>query len=162
MLSRLYLTLAQQLVAGVQASTPLTGGSGAPECRCAISRAYYAAYNVAVDFLDRLGFETTNSHNCHQAVQFALNQSGNASLRDVSTFLNTLHTERRRADYEMRNTRPEEVSHADAMVKVAETAIALVDSVLSDTSLWGAIATAVLNYVNTSQTAALRRKSGKA
>jgi hypothetical protein len=160
MVSRLYLTLAQTLVAGVRAAAPLTGGTGAAECRCAISRAYYAAYNVAVDFLDRLGFETTNNHNCHQAVQFALNQSGNTSLRDVSTYLNTLHTERRRADYEMRNARPEQVSHADTMVKLAESAISLVETVQGDTSLWGSIAIAVLNYVNTSQTAALRRKSG--
>jgi hypothetical protein len=160
MVSRLYLTLAQQLVAGVKAAAPLTGGTGAPECRCAISRAYYAVYNVAADFLYQIGFETTNNHNCHQAVQFALNQSGSAPLRDVSTYLNTLHTERRRADYEMRNTRPEEVAHADAMVRLAESAVDLIESVRADTSLWGAVATAVLNYVNTSQTAALRRRSG--
>ena len=157
MQSRLFLTLAQRLVA--DARTAAAGG-GTAECRCGIGRAYYAAYNVATDFLDRIGFATTNSHNCHQAVQYALNQSGNASLRDVSTYLNVLHTERRLADYEMRNTRPEVVAHADRMVQLAETAIELIEAVQSDTGLWGEIASAVLNYVNTSQTAALRRKSG--
>ncbi len=156
MLSR--LSLAQKLVVDAQTAAPSLGGVA--ECRCAIGRAYYAAYNVAVDFLDRIGFATTNSHNCHQAVQYALNQSGNASLRDVSTFLNVLHTERRLADYEMRNTRPEGVEHADRMVRLAEKAIEFVEAVQSNTSLWGEIAIAVLNYVNTSQTAALRRKSG--
>lgn len=155
MVPRLYLALAQRLIAGPRTSPPEPA-----ECRCAISRAYYAAYNVAADFLDRIGFATTNSHNCHQAVQYALNQSGNASLRDVSTYLNTLHTERRLADYEMRNPRPESAAHADQMVKLAATAIDSVKLVQNDTSLWGAIATAVLNYVLTSQTAALRRKTG--
>lgn len=156
--SRLYLTLAQQLVSGVQAGRPLTGGTGAPECRCAISRAYYAAYNVAVDYLDAIGFRTENVGACHTAVQYALNQSGNASLETVSTNLGTLYSERRKADYEMKNPRPENVVQADAMVKLAESAIALVDAVRSDTSLWGAIATGVLAYITTSGTNALRRK----
>lgn len=158
--SRGYLTLAQQLVAGVQAKTPLTGGTGAPECRDAISRAYYAVYNFAVDFLNRIGFETVNNHSSHQAVQFALNQCGNDSLRTVSTNLNTLHSERRKADYDMRDPHPERVDQAIAMVKVAESAIGRIETVQSDTSLLGAIAMAVLNYITTSQTTGLRRKSG--
>ena len=104
--SRLYLTLAQQLISGVQAATPLTGGAGTPECRCAISRGYYAAYNVAVDFLDVIGFKMENVGSCHTAVQYAFNQCGNASLATVATKLGTLYEERRRADYEMRTRAP--------------------------------------------------------
>jgi hypothetical protein len=58
--ARLYVTLARHLVAGVQSANPLTGGAGATECRCAISRAYYGADNVAVDFLDQIGFKAEN------------------------------------------------------------------------------------------------------
>ena len=110
-----FLTLADQLLTGVRDSVPSTAGDGAPECRCATSRAYYAAYNVAVEFLGRIGFETTNSHNCHHAVQFAFNQSGNASLRTVSANLNSLHSERKVADYEMRNTLSDTYPHANSI-----------------------------------------------
>jgi len=155
-----FLTLADQLLTGVRDSVPSTAGDGAPECRCATSRAYYAAYNVAVEFLGRIGFETTNSHNCHHAVQFAFNQSGNASLRTVSANLNSLHSERKVADYEMRNTLSDTYPHANSIVELARTPIGMIDAVASDTSLWGEIATAVLNYIDMSKTTALRRKSG--
>lgn len=153
---RPFLALARRLA--VEAGT--AHANAAPLCRCAIGRAYYAAYNAAVDFLNRIGFETTNSHACHMAVQYALNQSNDESLRNVSTFLNTLHGERRLADYELRNPSPENVAYAGRLVDMAEEAFRLIEEVEADTSRWGPIATAVLNYVTTSQTAALRRKSG--
>lgn len=152
------MTLARALVAGVQANTPLTSGAGRAECRCAISRAYYGAYNVAVDLLDKIGFKTENVGACHTAVQHVLNNSGNTDLAIVSTGLGTLYKERRLADYEMKSARPESATQADVMVKLAESVVELIRTIQNDTSQLGPIATAVGAYVSTSQPTGLSRK----
>ena len=103
---RQLLALAQKLVDGVAAGTPLTGGDGAPECRSAISRAYYATFLVAAAFLDRIGFAVQNSPAAHVAVQHALNNSGDAVLRRIGAKLDDLHRDRRRADYDMKDRGP--------------------------------------------------------
>jgi hypothetical protein len=75
----------------------------------------------------------------------------------VATNLGTLYSERRQADYELKTTRPENVVQAGALVTLAERAVELVEAVRGDVTLWGAIASAVLLYVNTSKPAGLRR-----
>lgn len=153
--SRLYVNLARALVAEVQSRTPRTG---AVECRCAISRAYYGAYNVAVDLLNKIGFKTENVGACHKSVQYVLNNSGNADLATASANLSTLYQERRFADYEMKATRPESDVQADAMVSLAESVVKLVLDIQNDTSQWGPIATKVSAYVATSSPAGVSRK----
>jgi hypothetical protein len=153
--SRLYVTLARTLVTEVQGRTPPTG---AAECRCAISRAYYGAYNVAVDLLDMIGFRTENVGACHVNVQHVLNNSGNADLAAASSGLGTLYVERRHADYEMKNTRPESAAQADAMVKLAESVVQLIVTIRNNTSGLGPIITAVAAYVATSSPAGVKRK----
>src|SRR4051812_12028791 len=107
-----YLTLAEKLVETVKNRSPLCGGKGEAECRAAISRAYYAVYNSVWEFLDRIGFEPGKSNNNHQVLQDTLSNSGDSSLRTVGAALNRLHTERKAADYEMRNPRAEQMANA--------------------------------------------------
>lgn len=156
--SNRYAVLARKLVEGVAASSPLTGGDGAAECRCAISRAYYAAYNRAVDFLGMLGFKTLNSGKCHTDVQHVLNNCGDEDLRKVATELGTLYSERRRADYEMRQRASESLSQAQAMVGVSESCIARIESLVGDTHEWGEIAKGILDHIAIAQVAAVVRK----
>jgi hypothetical protein len=159
---RRLLTLAQKLVEGVANRTPLTGGDGAAECRSAISRAYYATFLVAAEYLDRIGFAAQNSPGAHVAVRYALNNSGDGALRGVATHLETLHKDRRRADYEMKDARTESLHNAEGAVNLAARVIARLDEV-RDTSppeRTGAIAVAVSNWLKTAQTAGLRQKSG--
>jgi hypothetical protein len=160
MLARHNLSLAQHLLAGVKANTPISGagGAGAPECRCAISRAYYALYNEAVAYLDGIGFEPENNHNCHSAVQLALNNSGDKRLEAVYQSLESLHRMRRLADYEMKNTAPEKPPNAEACVKMAEQAIQGIDTVKSDVPAQGTIATTIKQYFATSHKSGLRVK----
>lgn len=159
---RRYLALAQQLVEGSKARTPLTGGDGAPECRTAVSRAYYATFLVAAAFLDRIGFAVENTHAAHSAVQRALNNSGDEVLRDVARYLDTLHKDRRKADYEMRNVWPEVPANAELVVDRAANAVAKLDDV-RDTAAperLGAVAAAVSAWLKGAQTAGLRQKPG--
>ena len=159
---RRLLTLAQKLVEGVAAGTPLTGGDGAPECRSAISRAYYATFLVAGAFLDRIGFAVENSPGAHVAVRYALNNSGDAVLREVARDLDILHAERRKADYEMKDSRAETPANAEVVVAHAASAIAWLDDVRDTAAAerLGAIATAISAWLRGAQTAWLRQKSG--
>ena len=159
---RCLLALAQKLVEGVAAHAPLTGGDGAPECRSAISRAYYATFLVAAAYLDRIGFAVQNSPSAHAAVQFALNNSGDTALRGVGTDLERLHGERRRADYAMKDRNPETREYAEEAVRLAASAIARLDDVRDSAApeRTGAIAVAVSQWLKAAQTAGLRQKSG--
>ena len=141
---------------------PLTGGGGAAECRSAISRAYYAAYLVGVAYLDRMGFSVANNHQSHVAVQRGLNNSGNATLRVASADLITLHVERRRADYDTKDRRPESVANAEVWVKLAAKVIAELDRVRDSASLdeMGAIAKAISDWVKMTPGCGLEQKSG--
>ena len=156
------LQLARKLVEGVAAGTPLTDGDGAPECRTAISRAYYAAFLVASAYLDRVGFAVQNTPAAHLAVQFAFNNAGDTVLRKVATDLGKLHAKRRAADYELKNLFPEQLSYAQEVIKTAADDIAWLDDV-RDTAVperTGAIAVAVSKWLKAAQNAGLRQKSG--
>lgn len=159
---RRLLALAQKLVEGVAARTPLTEGDGAPECRSAISRAYYAAFLVAAAYLDRIGFAVQNTPAAHVAVQYALNNGGDKTLRDIAADLDRLHGERRRADYAMADRNPETLEYAEEAVRVAASVIARLDEV-RDTAAperTGAIAVAISRWLKSAQNAGLRQKSG--
>lgn len=158
MKSHRYLDLAKALVHGVSMAAPLTADDGAPECRCAISRAYYAAYNCAVDYLGRIGFKTQNVGACHTAVQHVLNNCGETVLKQVSSKLGTLYTERRNADYEMNHRPSETPRQAEAMVRIAESAVAQLESAASDTGKLGEIAGAILKYIADAGVTAVVRK----
>lgn len=159
---RRLLQLAQKLTEGVASGSPLTAGRGEPECRSAISRAYYATFLAAAAYLDRIGFAVENSPSAYIAVQYALNNSGDAVLRKVASDLSKLHADRRAADYEPRNPYPEQLANAEAATSLAATAIARLDDVRDTASpeRMGAIAVAISVWLKAAQTAALRQKSG--
>lgn len=132
--SRRFLDLAQELVAGVRAAKPATGGQGEPECRCAIGRAYYAAFLVARDFLNRIGIWVTPTAAGHAAVQFALNNSGIRALSLISTQLDSLAKDRTDADYEPNNPRTEDILVAGPAADLATTVIQMLDIIAAGRS----------------------------
>lgn len=157
--ARLYFQLAEKLLEAAKNAKPLVPGRGEPECRAAISRAYYAVYNGVIQYLDRIGFEPGKSFDNHRVIQDALSQSGNDNLRTVGNTLNTLHTERKWADYYLRNLRPESVAHAESVLLTAGEMIRLIDQVAQGPpDVHGQIATAILRYVTSRQTEALKLK----
>jgi hypothetical protein len=118
--ARLYLVLARDLVEKVRTSQHLAGTAGQAECRTAISRAYYAVLHLALEILDFLEIAVTDSGQCHVVVQYALNNSGDSTLVAIGSQLRTLHNERKYADYKMLNSRPESLTYADALVRLAD------------------------------------------
>jgi hypothetical protein len=128
---RRHLELAQALMIGVRSGTPVSTGTGDVECRCVVGRSYYCAFLVARDFLNQIGLWITPTSAGHNTVQYALNNSGVASLRKVGSQLEILSTERNYADYEPSNPRAETVAAAEAALSTATTAIQMLDIILA-------------------------------
>jgi len=73
--------------------------SGPAEFRTAISRAYYAAYHSARDFLTGLGINPPAGSVGHGKVPIALQNLTDPAIRQAGNTLDTLKGERNRADY---------------------------------------------------------------
>ena len=86
-----FLTLAEQHVRG----------QSEVEWRSAVSRAYYAAFHVAREFLGDLGFETPRADQAHAYLWRRLGNCGHVPLALAGSRLNQLRGERNRADYDL-------------------------------------------------------------
>lgn len=158
---RRHLAVARKLIDGVLAAAPLTGGDGAPECRSATSRAYYAAFLAAVAFLDRIGFASQTSPSAHVDAQHALNNGGDELLRIAGAELYKLHRRRRLADYEVTNPVAEVPAEAAKDVNAATEILAALDEAAGyPLEQLGAIASAISTWVKGAKPGGLRQKSG--
>src|SRR5208283_3100533 len=100
--------------------------TGNPEdCRSAISRAYYAAFNVA----QRMGFPKP-SGNHHNTLQRRLLNSGDSEITRLGSELADFCEQRNRADYQMDHKPSESQANADAAVLRAEEAIKALNTCL--------------------------------
>ncbi len=70
------------------------------QIRTAISRAYYAIFNLAVQFLTGLGFGLPRN-NKHVAVQHRLQNCGDSEIARVGSQLTDLASKRVQADYDL-------------------------------------------------------------
>ena len=98
----------------------LSVGASESEWRCAVSRAYYAAFHHARDLLQALGFEVSRGELAHAFLWKRLQGCGNPSLGLAGSDLNQLRGQRNRADYDLAG----DVSRRTAMTAV-ETATAI-------------------------------------
>src|SRR5437867_3401381 len=81
----------------------LAKGGGAAERRSAISRAYYAVYNVAEAFLEQMGFPPPR-RDYHIRLQHRLLNSGDGDVAKIGSDLGNFHVRRNRADYKMKDS----------------------------------------------------------
>jgi hypothetical protein len=138
---RLFLPLA-----GTLAQTP---GAGPAECRTSISRCYYAAYHVAVSFLDQLGIEPRSGPKGHSAVKNGLLNSQDAGIIKYGSDLDTLHSERLRADYDLADERPEDKKTAQALVQQSGRMIADLDACRRSPARRTQVQSAIKEWVTT-------------
>jgi uncharacterized protein (UPF0332 family) len=68
--------------------------------RSAVSRAYYAAFHSARQFMEALGFQVPQAEQAHAYLWLRLSNSGHPPLDDAGRDLNHLRTDRNFADYE--------------------------------------------------------------
>ena len=114
---REFLTLARQLALA----------SNEAAWRSAVSRAYYAAFHVAKQLLEDLGFAVPRADRAHGHVWLRLSNCGDLEVQDTGTDLNELRSDRNMADYDLARPlrlavmRNQLLSAAD-IIRVLETA----------------------------------------
>jgi uncharacterized protein (UPF0332 family) len=85
-----FLTLAETLVAGPTEAM----------WRSAVSRAYYAAFHVARQLLTQCRFKVPRGDRAHAYLWQRLHNSGHPDVARAGAELDTLRSERNRADYD--------------------------------------------------------------
>lgn len=118
------LSVADGILQAVRSGSLLaTGEQAAPECRTIINRAYYSAFNSVVEYFATLGWMPGKSDNNHIVVQQALSGTSDPKMRDVGHKLQSLSSERKKADYDLNDPRPESRAQAELAVRMARSAI---------------------------------------
>ncbi len=118
--SRDFLTLAQTLLAeGFEAAW-----------RSAVSRAYYAAFHVARELLDSLGFAVPRGERAHAHLWLRLSNCGDPKLATTGAALNSLRQDRNFADYDLH--RPLTHANAARSVRMAEQTIRLLETAANE------------------------------
>jgi uncharacterized protein (UPF0332 family) len=116
-----YLTLAKALQ-----SNPEAPGPREASLRAATSRAYYAAFQCAVNFAKGEGFQPKYTGEDHWGIKrhFQYYQPNNSAIRGkISTELGRLYDNRRMADYHNELTRTSPNALADLTIKMAHSVL---------------------------------------
>lgn len=132
--ARQFLRLAEVLANDLAGRALVVPALDPAVCRSVTSRAYYAAFLVAQEFLDRIKVVVSRSPQAHVTVQHALNNGGDPALAAVSTKLGKLHSERLKADYDLARPDPERPSQAMASLVLANAVIDQLDRLLAGTA----------------------------
>ena len=106
----------------------LAAGPSAAECRTAVSRAYYAVFNVGSEILRGLGFAVGRGAAAHSEVQRCLANAGDPAVAAVASDLGDLHSSRNRADYQLDRPDVEKPANARLVVTAAADAIRTLDA----------------------------------
>ncbi len=120
--------------------------AGPAWCRTAIGRAYYATLIVTVESLEGAGVKVASGPNKHIDASRFLHQSGDSQLRTAASTLDTLKTERHRADYEMNRSDVETISHARRAVQDAKDILAWLDAFVKDPARMAAAKASIESY----------------
>ena len=102
-------------------------GAFPSEYRTAISRSYYAVYNLGINLLKEMGFPIPKNSEAHKQVYYHFNNSGDSKLIEVATKIDDLRTQRNHADYHLDRNDVEKkhnakihVHSADRLIKTME------------------------------------------
>ena len=82
-------------------SENLSRGATESEWRCAVGRAYYAAFHQARDVLQALGFQIPRAELVHAFLWKRLRSCGQSAVGMAGSKLHQLRTVRNRADYDV-------------------------------------------------------------
>ena len=105
-------------------------GQTEADWRSAVSRAYYAAFHVARQFMGDLGFVTPRADQAHAFLWRRLGNCGHVPLALTGSRLNQLRGERNRADYDLSSDLARK--DAQAAVKSAALIIATLQALSSE------------------------------
>jgi len=116
--------------------------------RSAVSRAYYAAFLTAEEFLTAMGVSLLARQGPHTELLTILANSGDAVLTSTRDVLAELRRERDIADYDMKDIRIEDETKAGQLVNDAFNVIAELNRCRLDAPRFAAVAAATRAWVN--------------
>jgi uncharacterized protein (UPF0332 family) len=102
-------------------------GTSESEFRTAISRAYYAVFNLGVILLNELGFTIPKNQYAHEEVRRHFNNSGDNDLIELAIKIDDLRTKRNHADYDLDRHDVEEKQNAKKYVYLADRLIKILE-----------------------------------
>jgi uncharacterized protein (UPF0332 family) len=120
--------------------------TGPAAYRSAISRAYYAAMNVAANVLSGIGHSPGKMDGKHKRIVIYLQQSGDPQLMNAGGIIDDLRRKRNTADYDMGSSSIEELSSARFAVETAREAIDFLDQFAADPTRQRSAADAIAAY----------------
>ncbi len=129
-----FLEVADEWVAGIREA----------EWRSAVSRAYYAAFHVARDLLQKCGFMVPQGEQAHAYLWLRLSNSIHPDVKLACGDLNYPRSMRNRADYDLDQPFPHTV--AVGQVQAAEDIIKLFDAIPATPTVQAQITTAIKDY----------------
>jgi uncharacterized protein (UPF0332 family) len=94
----------------------LAAASSEAEWRTAISRAYYAAFHVARQLLEELGFRVPWADRAHAYLTMRLNNCGDAQIQHAASNLHSLRSLRNQADYDLQRPIRQSVALAQSQI----------------------------------------------
>lgn len=122
----------------------LLEGTRQADWRTAVSRAYYAAFLVAVELFREAGFVLPPDQKAHQYVYERLNNCGRTEVIDAAERLRDLRIWRNRADYSLQQ--PLEEEDAFDQVASAQRAVRLLDDLAASETVLAQVIQAMRVY----------------
>ena len=122
----------------------LIQGSTEAAWRSAVSRAYYASFHVAREFLETLRFRVPHADRAHGYIWLRLANAGHEETQLAGNKLKTLRSGRNRADYDL--TQPLHQERAAELVGAAQNIVQLLEQIANDATLQSQITDAIRDY----------------
>jgi len=94
-------------------------GAFSSEFRTAISRSYYAVYNLGINLLKEMDFDIPKTTDAHVFMRRHFNNSGDTELIGAAEKIKNLKTKRKHADYDLDRPDVEKKQNAKAIVHSA-------------------------------------------
>lgn len=116
----------------IRVAETLSAGNSEAEWRSAVSRAYYAAFHAARDFLANCGFSAPRADRAHTYAWLRLANSGHPETATAGNQLNNLRGQRNYADYDVR--RPLSRADSGAQIENAWEIIRALDGVAANSN----------------------------
>lgn len=98
-------------------------GAFPSEYRTAISRSYYAVYNLGINLLKEMGFTIPEKIDAHVFMRRHFNNSGDIELIEAAEKIKDLKTKRKHADYDLDRHDVEKKHNAKTYVYSADRLI---------------------------------------
>ena len=104
----------------------LANGTAETEWRTAVGRAYFAAFHVARQLLEDLGFNVPPDESAHRYLSLRLSNCGNPQVMQAGSDLERLRRERNFADYLIQQTLRRSSTYT--LIRAAEQVIQTLDA----------------------------------